>query len=986
MRYQGRDQQWRLARTLREEGRTWVDIAERLRHQWPNLNARAAIRIAHGWTQDDAANEWNRLFDPPVKTYKDISDMETRRPGFTTLNKLARLYQCAVTDLIATDPDVGDYRHLDPAATQAQAAVPAPASAALKPRSPASSAPDPPPQVDHDRRAQLAACRLPLEIVRDTGHGPTTEASYEHFERRYMDHVTATLGRLELFGVSRGRARRTHSFDEAFVNVAVARSGRRAPGPRDSDEDLTGGGIDVASSFWENRRVLLRGGAGAGKTTLLQWLAVTAHGLWEDPTAKPTLPFFVPMRQLARYDLPGPEGLLQVTARAIAAEKPPAWVGNAFGSGRALLLIDGVDELEPKRRRDVREWLEQITAAYHRLRVVITARPFAIPEDWLATSGFVTFDLLPLSLNGIREFLTRWHDAAREEHEHDPEMRQWLDDCEQGLASQLATRADLRRLAGSPLLCGLLCALHQSRDRHLPRDRKALYEAALEWLLERWDSERGVPVDEWDWPHLSREEQLVLLQRFAYSMVKNSEVVVSRDEAARRIEHAMRGLRSRQLGVEPVVQRILERGGVLREPNPEDVQFVHRTFRDYLAAREVVDSGDLAFMVEQAHRDDWHDVVVNTVALARPQERDRLLRRLLEGNSAAKADHRIKSRLQLVAVACLEQADVLDSDEARRRVQQAAEQLIPPASLDEADVLARAGPFVLELLPGPEGLTNYQAACVVRAAAMIGSEGVREKLAEFVTVGESQVIDELLRAWRRSEDPGAYARAVLAEVHFGDRRLEVRGWHRIVCLKYLTRLKRVACYGDFGSLDPIVAVPRLQHLELVQNEMIRDLTPLAGCRGLRALYLTSGCQFLRDLSPLADTAIEELSLHLIKADLGTLRGEHLRRLTIRDLRLTEGLTSLPASLPLRELILDNLPSKRNLVGVERLPLLEHVSVRGVPRQEEVRALAELPALRALTIKDPATDDPNLSGVRSALPHVQIRTTPASVGKVAAAVR
>jgi hypothetical protein len=100
-----------------------------------------------------------------------------------------------------------------------------------------------------------------------------------------------------------------------------------------------------------------------------------------------------------------------------------------------------------------------------------------------------------------------------------------------------------------------------------------------------------------------------------------------------------------------------------------------------------------------------------------------LLRRLVGGNTAANADVRLRNRLHLVAAACLEHADVLDTDEAREVVHQAAARLIPPATLDEADLLARAGAFVLDLLPGPEGLSPDQAACVVRTAAMIGGEG-----------------------------------------------------------------------------------------------------------------------------------------------------------------------------------------------------------------------------------------------------------------------
>jgi hypothetical protein len=443
----------------------------------------------------------------------------------------------------------------------------------------------------------------------------------------------------------------------------------------------------------------------------------------------------------------------------------------------------------------------------------------------------------------------------------------------------------------------------------------------------------------------------VLLQRFAYSLVKNHELLLPREEVTRRLAHAMRGLRAHRTDPALVLQRTLERTGLLREPYPDEVQFVHRTFRDYLAAKEVVDSGDLNLLVEHAYLDHWHDVVVMAVAHARPRERDRLLQELLRGNAEAHRDQRVRDRLHLVAAACLEQADVVDTDEVRELVQRAAARLIPPLTLDDAELLARAGAFVLDLLPGPEGLSEDQAARVVRTAAMIGGEGARDKISQFVAMDESVVIDELLRAWRRSEDPEEYARMVLAQVDFGDRRLEVRGGHRARCLKYLTRLTSVACYGDFMSLAPVAAAPSLRRLDLIQNELLRDLSPLAECRTLRELQL-SGCHFVRDLSPLAATTVEELALYMMSADLGTLGGARLRSLSIRDPALEHGLEPLPADLPLRELAVHNLPRGRSLLGIERWQGLERVAIRGVPRPDEAEALAALPRLHHLVLHGP----------------------------------
>jgi hypothetical protein len=519
---------------------------------------------------------------------------------------------------------------------------------------------------------------------------------------------------------------------------------------------------------------------------------------------------------------------------------------------------------------------------------------------------------------------------------------------------------------------------------HLPRHRKGLYDAALDLLLVRWDEARGVRVDELPW--LSKEEQLVLLQRFAYSMVKNHELALDRADAVDRIAHHMRGLRSEDVAPGPVLQRTLERTGLLREPSPDEVQFVHRTFRDHLAAKEAVDAGELDFLVEQAHLDHWHDVVVSAVAHARPRERDRVLRRLVAGNTAARSDERARHRLHLVAASCLEQADVLDSNEARALVQAAAARLVPPATLDDADLLARAGPFVLDLLPGPEGLTPHQAACVVRTAAMIGGEGVRERLAAFVPIAEARVIDELLRAWRRSDDPDGYARTVLADIDFGDHTLEVRGWPRVRCLPHLRHLASVVVYGDISVLAPVAAMPALRRLELVQNELLRDLSPLAACRTLRALQLRSGCQFLQDLGPLAATTVEELRLLLVTADLGTLRPGRLRRLVVRDARLAGGLHPLPGDLAIEDLALDNPARTRDLRGVERWPSLRRVAIRGTPRPEEVEALAALPRLEHLALDGPEPGDVDLTPLRRLAVVTVTGLGPGDAAAVAAGLR
>lgn len=766
------------------------------------------------------------------------------------------------------------------------------------------------------------------------------------FEQRYVDFVTATLDTFELFGVSSGRAPAKQTFDDSYVSLALT---RRAPDPL--EQDLTGAGTDGTNAIVDIPRVLLQGGAGAGKTTfLLRLRLLAARRVFgtRDTDGPDVLPFFVPLRRFADQEFPGLEDLIGVDARALAGERPDGWVSSIFRDGRGMLLVDGLDELTPERRSDAMAWLGELVAAYPRARYVVSSRPSAVDRWWADEHDFVTFDLLPLSEIGVRDFISNWHEAARQREVDDTE-RAWLAEAEQTLITTLSNRTELRRLASSPLLCGLICALHRQRNMTLPGDRRGLLDAALDLLLVRWDEQRGITLDG-AWPH-SKEEQLVLLQRFAYSMVVNGEVVLSRSDATTRFRHAIQGLRSQRAEPEDILQQALERTGLLREPYPNQIQFVHRTFRDFLAARECVDAGFTGLLIDHAHLAAWREVVVMAVAQARPKERAELLQRLLEkAATARRKDTALGDRLDLVAAVCLAEVQVIDPEHVRARVQDAVRRLIPPATFEDADALARAGAFVLDLLPGPEGLTEDEAARVVHTAARIASEGAWERIAPFAASNHSMVIDELLSGWRLSADPVEYARVVLAKVDFGDLRVPVRRWDRVLALKHFARLTAVRLIGDITPLDPLAEIPSLRTLELRANDVVRDLRPLAASRTLNELELLT-CGWLRDLAPLAGSTVRSLSLHRVdKADLGSLADVPLHRLRIQHPDLAAGLTALPDTLDLRELVVDNQPGYRSLVGIDRWPGLEYVSIVGAPRAEETAALAALPSLRHLVLR------------------------------------
>jgi hypothetical protein len=91
----------------RESGWSYRRIARDLQHRH-RLNALLAFRLAHGWTQEEAARRWNERWsgESPPKTGKNFSYWEAwparggRAPSHKTLLRLAELYLCRPGDLV----------------------------------------------------------------------------------------------------------------------------------------------------------------------------------------------------------------------------------------------------------------------------------------------------------------------------------------------------------------------------------------------------------------------------------------------------------------------------------------------------------------------------------------------------------------------------------------------------------------------------------------------------------------------------------------------------------------------------------------------------------------------------------------------------------------------------------------------------------------------------------------------------------------------
>lgn len=715
---------------------------------------------------------------------------------------------------------------------------------------------------------------------------PDGTASDTAFRSRYLRQISETLDDLELFGVDTRSYRPRTTLSVAYVSLTVRGAGSRGPahemlswrGDAMRGQD---GSVRAERALATAGRILIRGEAGSGKSTLLRWLAVNAaRGTFRDELAglNGYVPFLIKLRSYSGRRLPSPEEFLDGTAQALTALMPSAYVHRQLASGRALVLVDGVDELTADERSGVRAWLKDLCQAFPEARLVLTSRPAAAAETWLSAEGFSSAWIEHMSQADVRALVRHWHRAVRDAGSM-PCAEEDLPRYEGALLGRLDGNAHLRALATTPLLCAMLCALNLDRASFLPRNRLELYVTALSMLLERRDAERRIPGS----LKIGDQEGRQLLRHLAWRLSVNGRSELSREEALRRLTERLATMPRVDHQAGPLLEHLLQRSGILREPTPGRIDFVHRTFQEFLTAEEAADQGDVGLLVQNAHLDQWRDIVVMAAGLANAPLREQLFKGLFD---RADAEPRTRRKLRLLAAAATESAPAL-TVELAARMESALGALIPPRGKAEARSLAAGGEVLLpRLLDTPADLSEAAAAATVRTAAFINGPDAWPVLEKFSRDPRPGVQKELIAAWRYF-DPDEYAARILADAPLLNGRLSIDDQallpavHRLRHLSNLSvmlddftdleLLMRLPClrlaqlFGAFEDLGPLTQCADLEHLLLAPAGLV-DSRALLGIPNLRHLY------FYPEQMPLADLQIFRSMTGLVSLGLQRLEG------------------------------------------------------------------------------------------------------------------
>ena len=409
--------------------------------------------------------------------------------------------------------------------------------------------------------------------------------------------------------------------------------------------------------------LVLVGKPGMGKTVALAYLA-SMLARQEDTSATLTgmTPFLVHAADFIPVlpEQPPLDALIDVITEYVSAltlPRLPHFIRNTFKDGKALLLLDGLDELPPDAFDQLVELLDRLLVSYPQVRVVAVAAP-----EYIGGLTHLGFQVLPLAAWNDHErlsFINKWSELwssfiARDKDKHRVNpllLNNWLVGCEPSFTPLELTLHVWASNAGDVLGAGsaqaieaYLLRMSASIQKARPILERLAAQASLTAnpVLTYKEAEKWVPasigeVSPFDDLPFSLEEPGVELQGEAGPELGPVPETTPDEEADHQTEESLSLPKEGKTKAAPKEispsQRLLGdlvSAGLLVNRRNSRLSFVHPVIAGYLAGAALASSGGFEVLARQPA---WSIKSLTLKYLSSWNDINSMVRSMLEGSS-----------------------------------------------------------------------------------------------------------------------------------------------------------------------------------------------------------------------------------------------------------------------------------------------------------------------------------------------------------------
>jgi predicted NACHT family NTPase len=367
--------------------------------------------------------------------------------------------------------------------------------------------------------------------------------------------------------------------------------------------------IPALDAVLQHSKLMVLGKPGAGKTTLLQWIAIKCD---RGELQSNRVPIFIWLKNFAedtRRDDCEFRLLNYISEEFVSCGADKSVLETILTQGKALILLDGLDEVLEEDGDEVVRQIRRFTDRYFKNQFIITCR---IAAQKYRFQAFTDVEVADFNPNQVEVFAKKWFIAVAKNNQKEGKAKsnKFIENL------YLPKNKQIRELAVTPILLNLTCLVFQAKSE-FPTKHSKLYEQGLGILLERWDESRDVKRDE-AYRNLSLEEKKELLSDVAFITFERGNYLFDKDQIQQLIADYLCTLPTAKTEPKALKQdsnaalkSIETQHGLLIERYRGIYSFSHLSFQEYFTAKAIVDSSDsevLKYLVSHVFDKRWREV------------------------------------------------------------------------------------------------------------------------------------------------------------------------------------------------------------------------------------------------------------------------------------------------------------------------------------------------------------------------------------------